>query len=400
MPSPYKPRVFITYTDIDKHGKELGAKLKKELEASGYDVFFFDHSAKRSIGRPLWSVLAGEIDNRDAILVVCTEGILASYGAEFEYNHALQREKLVVPMIYDEAPVPSPLASRVRDPPFDDQTYAREFKTVAETLPSAYRSHLKDQEQRRKLKAKLQAQPKTEPKEVLPSPRAVMLLRSITTAYYSSSLIQEISTVENYNPSIHGDLGFTQIGVRVPVLSANIEAKNRVYLVDELGRSIALGERNYLRDVWEKTREHRYPSERFTAEGFQDVLDELSKGINPKVLLAPIEKFVEITSWMLRNPRGIRLTSSLRKYFSLRDGRDLRIVWSNKYSPLDRFLLVDPAATRWLVKPDEFTGGRLTAKLVENARDRDKVDFYVRTIVNAELANVDGVRPFRFGEAA
>lgn len=73
-------------------------------------------------------------------------------------------------------------------------------------------------------------------------------------------------------------------------------------------------------------------------------------------------------------------------------------MWSNRYAPLDRFLLVDPAATRWLVKPDEFTGGRLTARLVENAKDRDKVDFYVRTIVNAELVNVDGVRPFRFGE--
>jgi len=213
--------------------------------------------------------------------------------------------------------VPSPLASRVRDLPFDDQTYAREFKTVAETLPSAYRSHLTDQEQRRKVKAKFQAQPRTEPKEVPPSPRAVMLLQSITTAYYSDSLIQEISMVENYNPSIHEDLGFTQIGLRVSIPSANIEQKNRVILVDELGRSIALGERNYLRNVWHKNaREHRCASERFTAEGFHDVLDELSKGINPKVLLAPIEKFVEITSWMLSDPRGIRMQSG-RKYFSL-----------------------------------------------------------------------------------
>ena len=136
--------MFLSYTDIDKHGKEFAGKLKKQLEQAEYDVFFFDHSAKKHLGRPVWDVLAEEIDNRDAVIVVCTEAISASFGADFEYNHALSRDKLVVPLKYDDADVPSPLTSRVRDS-FDDGTYVGKFRSLAEILPNSYQEHLDEQ---------------------------------------------------------------------------------------------------------------------------------------------------------------------------------------------------------------------------------------------------------------
>jgi hypothetical protein len=134
-------KVFISYTDIDKHGKNFGARLEHTLKQNGYDVFFFDHEAKKNLGRPLWDVLAEEIDRREALIVVCSEAICASYGADFEYNHAMSREKLIIPLKYDNASVPSPLTSKIRDSPFDEATCNSRFESVVKGLPESYQKH-------------------------------------------------------------------------------------------------------------------------------------------------------------------------------------------------------------------------------------------------------------------
>jgi hypothetical protein len=394
-----KPRVFLTYTDIDKHGKEFAGKLKKQLEQDEYDVFFFDHSAKKHLGRPVWDVLAEEIDNREAVIVVCTEGISASVGADFECNHALSRDKLVVPLKYDDAVVPSPLTSRVRDS-FDDGTYVGKFKLLAEILPRSYHEHLDAQRRRDEFKAKLQAQPEVELKRVEPSPRGVRLLQSIITAYNESSLVQNVSMIENYESSMHARLTLGQIGIRANVLRDWIEDRNRILLVDDFGRSVAWGERNYLQDFWsERTQLIKFPKREFNFDDFHRILRELCTSINPTVLLAPIERYSEIASWWLyetsKPQSGIRLALG-RPYFVFEDGRELRVYWSNRYVPLDHFVLVDPSATRWLVKPDSDTGGRLTAEFVENEKDSSKIDFLVKTVVVADLIHRDRVKAFAF----
>ncbi|HKM51637.1 MAG TPA: hypothetical protein VJZ75_10715 [Candidatus Bathyarchaeia archaeon] len=79
------------------------------------------------------------------------------------------------------------------------------------------------------------------------------------------------------------------------------------------------------------------------------------------------------------------------------DGRELRVHWSNKLAPLENFILVDPSATSWVVKPDEDTGERLTAAFVENDKEPStKVDFYVRTVFASSMIDAKGIRPFRF----
>jgi hypothetical protein len=388
-----KPRVFICYTNIDGHGKGFAVELKKKLEEAGYDVFFFEHSGRNHLGRPLFDVLTEQIDKIDSVIVVCTEAISASYVADYEYNHALYREKLVVAIKYDEAMVPSTIASKIRDS-FDDKTSVGKFESLAKSLPTIYEEHLEVQKRRQDIKAKFE--PKVELKPVLPSSSGARLLRSIVRAYSESTVVQDISSVANYDRALHGDLTFIQIGIRVAIPKEDMEKTDRVILVDELGRSVSTGERNYIFDVWSKklpTRE--YSPDHFTAEEFKQILEELSARINPTLLFVPVEKYVEIASWMHRGMGGIRWEPR-GAYFALEDGRALRIIWSNKYAPLDRLLLVDPSATRWLVKPDEHTGERVTAMFVENAKDPKKVDFCVRTLVNAILVNVEGVKSFRF----
>jgi hypothetical protein len=396
MNRPSKLRVFISYTDIDRHGKQFAAQLKKQLEQAGYDVFFFDHSAKNHLGRPLSDVLAQEIDNREMIIVVCTEAISASYGADFEYNHALSREKLVVPLKYDESTVPSPLTSRVHDS-FDDRSSTDKFDSIAQTLLSSYQEHLRDQKRRQEIKAKLQTLPKVEPKPIQPSSRGLKLLQSIKKAYNETSLVQNLSIVENYEPSIHAQLTFGQICLRVPILSSLIEETNRFLLVDDIGRSIAFGERRHLQDVWSKqVQVNRFSKGEFNSEGFQRLVLKLSAGINPTILLAPIERYVEVNSWWMHGrTTGMRWELG-RSYLVLEDGREFRLFWSNKHAPLDYFVLVDASATRWVVKPDPAMSGRLTTMFVENERDSAKIDFLVKTVVSADLINANGIKAFSF----
>jgi len=243
-----KPRTFISYTNIDTHGNKFGSELKKQLELAGYDVFFFDHSKRHHLGRPLLDVLAEEIDNRDAIIVVCTEAIVASYGADFEYNHAWCGEKLIVPLQYDEATVPRPLTSRIYDD-FDDNNYVQKFAVISKTLPESYSDHLKRQQERQKLKITFTKKAPAVSKRVEASTMGLKLLNSIVKAYNEYSLLQDLCVVRNYDPSVHSDLSFGQLGHRYSIPREWMEKTSGVLIVDDLGISIAIGERNHLRDV-------------------------------------------------------------------------------------------------------------------------------------------------------
>lgn len=110
-----------------------------------------------------------------------------------------------------------------------------------------------------------------------------------------------------------------------------------------------------------------------------------------------------LASWSRRRPGedgGIKWERNCTK-FVMKDGRELRIFWSNMYAPLNEFILIDPAATRWTVKPDEETGDRLSAFFVKNANDPvTKVDFYIRTIANAVVLDANRVKAFAFETSA
>jgi hypothetical protein len=169
-----------------------------------------------------------------------------------------------------------------------------------------------------------------------------------------------------------------------------------VILVDELGASVALGERNRLRDIWSQQIETiKFPRERFTGEGFAEVVRELSTRMKPSALMVPIDKYVEIASWIRGGVGAIRWGRH-GDYLLSDEGKELKMYWSNMYAPLDYFVLVDSSATRWVVKPDSKTGGRLTAMFVENVKDSAKVDFYVKTVVSSELIHPERIKLFKF----
>ena len=104
-----KPSVFISYTDIDKKGKEFGIKLKQIFQNLRYDIFLFDHQKSEYLGKEIWDVLVKEIMNREVIIVICTDAITGSTGVNFEINQALSRDKLIIPLKYNDIKVPKTL---------------------------------------------------------------------------------------------------------------------------------------------------------------------------------------------------------------------------------------------------------------------------------------------------
>jgi hypothetical protein len=214
------------------------------------------------------------------------------------------------------------------------------------------------------------------------------------------SVVEHVSSVENYDASLYSGLTFGHIGARLRMPKDAFGDPSHILIVDTLGSSVAWGERNYLTGLWRRHAQTKpFPLTRFTFQGFREILGELCSGMNPKVLFAPIGMFTRFMSMLMNAPSGTRPIKwgDGESHFVWENGKELRIRWSNKYAPLDCFILIDPLATRWYVKPDAKTGDRLTAVFVEDEKDpKKKIDFLVTTEVSARLVNPNGVKLFRF----
>jgi hypothetical protein len=125
-----KPSVFISYTCRDKWGLGFAYKLKDALDKHGYtDVFLFDHSKSNHLGQPIWDMLARQIRDRDVMIVVCTPSIEVS-GAVREYNIAMSLQRMMVPLRYDNVPIPLALTADTGDD-FTDDDVLKKFEDLA-----------------------------------------------------------------------------------------------------------------------------------------------------------------------------------------------------------------------------------------------------------------------------
>jgi len=386
------PQVFITYTNKDGSGKRFAIELQRILSRNGYDTCIFDHLKQEHLGAELWYLLTAEIMKRQVLVVLCTRDIKRSRGARFEINHALEGDKLIVPLRFGDAPVPDPIVIYLRDH-FNEANYESVFTSVAKRLAKSYEEHSQQSEIFRE-------KPSPEPKIVTTPDGGDQHLDSIIKRYHRDSVVEHVSVVENYNASLHSGLTFGSIGVRLATPRDVFGDPSHYLIVDRLGTYVAWGERNYLMDLWRRhVQTQSFPLTRFTFQGFREILNELSSGMNPKVLFAPIDMFPGFMSMLINAPLGTRPVKwgDGESLFVWEDGKELRIRWSNKYAPLDCFVLIDPLATRWYVKPDAKTGDRLTAIFVEDEKDpKTKVDFLATTVVSARLVNPDRLKLFKF----
>lgn len=155
------PRVFISYTNRDRLGRDYAITLKGILEDAGFsDVYFFDHSSRSSLGHLLWedSGIPFEIRKRDVLILICTLAIKASRPGIREFNIALYNDKMVIPPQYDAAELPYALEPDFRDK-FDKANCRTVFRIVANNLPKSYARFRENQIQAERLIATVQRTP-------------------------------------------------------------------------------------------------------------------------------------------------------------------------------------------------------------------------------------------------
>lgn len=157
----------------------------------------------------------------------------------------------------------------------------------------------------------------------------------------------------------------------------------------ELGRSIALGERTYIFEELQGVPprgdpiDAAKPTFRPVVEGTYELR---SRGYSPDVLCAPIDLFVQ-----LAGDRSLTIdwNSSPRGALIVPGATPLKIFWSSRIAPLDRFVVLDSRHALWRVKLDPLTGHRLTVAIGEPETPPDAVIFLAETVVKYEIEDRD-----------
>ena len=161
----------------------------------------------------------------------------------------------------------------------------------------------------------------------------------------------------------------------------------------DLGRAIALGEELYL---FESLKERISPSDNaITSKDpdfnvlFKHIAELRAQGHKPDVICAPISVMVP---FLTKLHSQMRWGSHPPEVLLEPSGDILRVFWSSRNRPLDRFLVFDSSAGLWSVRPDPESGRRLTVAIGEAEEHPDSVVWLAETAVKYEMIDPSAFR--------
>lgn len=161
----------------------------------------------------------------------------------------------------------------------------------------------------------------------------------------------------------------------------------------EFGRAVALGEKAYL---FRCLVEQLEPSgDAISSEDpdfdvlFRHIRELGTAGFAPDVICAPISVMVP---FLTRLHSHMRWGSHPHEIVVDPDGTALRVFWSSKTIPLDRFVIFDSSCGVWKVRPDPESGHRLTVAIGEPEEYPDSVVWLAETVVKYEITNASAFR--------
>lgn len=226
------------------------------------------------------------------------------------------------------------------------------------------------------------------------------LVNRIREAYERDSTIGDMTIVRRYSERLHRDQHFVQIYSRQKIpaawLTDSIYSLDPFY--DDVGTSIAVGEKNYLIKQLEKYAE----TETHTIEAFD--LNEIINGIielrqagNMHLkLFIPINHYVEFHS-AIRNYPPERIDMHYergREYLSVNRGYSAQVFWSNKFIDLEKVLIFDHGFGSWIVKPGNVSN-ELSIDVSMEQLDIFHVILYARTEVSYIPTNPEAIKMFK-----
>ena len=266
----------------------------------------------------------------------------------------------------------------------------RKPKTV--TTKEAFENNAKwidkmEEEWDNKMKILLQALP-------LDSEMVDRCREGIIQTYMRDRIVPEFLNVRTYKKEKDEDLKFRWIGLRYLIDRSWFTSPTMMPEFSDMGRSIALGEENYLIKQMIEFGETKQV-ERIDFEALRLAISEFKKeGYCPTSIFIPIEYFVQLHDWPgSYESTGFRAVhyAEGQAYFVIDSETKLRIFWSSKYVKLEHFVVIDRKFGEWVVKPDE-SGDLLTVKIEESKEKKDRVEVLVQTFFNFRVIEPRAVR--------
>lgn len=157
----------------------------------------------------------------------------------------------------------------------------------------------------------------------------------------------------------------------------------------DFGRSVALGEQNYLFDLLQQQIPESEVVPGVGFEGLYSVIEEMMRdGYAPDVVLMPISYFVGFSTH-----HGDRIDWGSPRQL-IWGNRRLQLFHSSKGRPLNRFIVFDHRAGVWNVKLDPRTEERLTVAIGEQLIPVHGVLWLAETVARYEVRDPGGFRSF------
>ncbi|MBI4596013.1 MAG: toll/interleukin-1 receptor domain-containing protein [Candidatus Tectomicrobia bacterium] len=381
-------KIFISYANVD--GLGYAKKAREIFEKSRHETWLYENH--KTPGAPTWREISTKIINEsDAVFYICTPSSSSSYGQGLEAEYALNNRVRIIPVRIDTSEVPPELTA-YNNVNWEGNKFSENCTIFAHDLPNTINRIPK-------LQGDIETKP-IEPKmnrqeyikrlnslvNQLDLKRVQESKQQIMDSYLKASIPRQIALIEQTTPS--NDSGFVTIQ-HYELLSLDDFNSPQWWwgpYFSDLGRALARGERSYLqKTIKQKINADERDISRSVPD-FQVLEAQIAalslRGIEPDTILAPVnaEIYLPFTEKYYApqvspgGPRQAKIGET-----------QLNLFWSNKYSPLDCFIIFSHRAGTWNVVPDEDTGAAITIALGQSKLYTDKVEVGVETTVKYEI---------------
>jgi hypothetical protein len=206
---------------------------------------------------------------------------------------------------------------------------------------------------------------------------------AITEAYKGSSEIDILARVVELDDRQPSDFRVLTNTEARPVDHFNDRSYYWNIYCQELARSVATAERLHIFEELQRIPANGPPMDASEPDLERVLLgvDELrQRGFDPTILIAPISLHGAIF-------RGLNIDMQTGSDLVLKDGSSLHILWSNRVTPIDRFVVLDRESGAWSVKLDPKSKSRLTVAIGRPKSPPEAVTFLAETVVKYEIVN-------------
>jgi len=211
---------------------------------------------------------------------------------------------------------------------------------------------------------------------------------NIMKGYEGASVVDLLARVVELNDREPSDFRVLTNSEARPIEHFNDESSHWEMYCEALGRSIGTSERLHIFERLDQVPGEGEPLDAADPD-LQRVLNGVSelrqRGFHPDTIIIPISLHGAVF-------RGLTIDIQTGSDLVLGDGTKLRIFWSNRVAPIDRFVILDKESGVWKVKLDPETKARLTVAIGRPPSPPFAVTFLAETVVKYEI--VDPARLF------